>query len=326
MIKNITDRQAKIIHALVGEYIIGGHPVGSHIIVEKYKLDISSATVRKEMSVLEQMGYLLSPHTSAGRIPTDDAIQYYVNELVGLYQITMSQKSKLDAFYKKAKWQLDQLLKRTAQLLSITSQSAAIVLAPVSTGSIIKRVELISIADNLILAVVICQSGSIFQKKIKTELAVSQEKLYKISRCLNQHLKGYEIADLQGKGLGFLAQSNSLQEDELMNIAIKVVQSLVYNPPDQQVYIDGEANFYRQLLENLSDVNSVEVIMERLFDHALVRKIINRLRDTSKVTSRIGIELGDEYIPGISILTKGYSVGGRDMGALGVIGNKPNTL
>ena len=320
MRKNITERQAKIIRAIVSEYILDGQPVGSHVIVGKYGLAISSATVRKEMSVLEQMGYILSPHTSAGRIPTDDAVQYYVNELVGLYRITVSEKSKLEAFYKKAKWQLDQLLKRTARLLSITSNSAAVVLAPVSTGSIIKRIELISITENLVLAIVVGQSGSIFQKKIKVEKATNQEGLYKISRYLNQYLRGYEIADLQEKGLDFLVETSDLQDQDLMNIAIKVVQSFVYDPPDQQVYIGGEANFYRQLLENLSDTSSVESIMEQLFDHAFVRKIINHLRDASKVTSRIGIELNDEYIQGISILAKGYSVGGRDMGALGVIG------
>ena len=320
MKENITDRQARVIHAIVSEYIVSGQPVGSHIIVDKYELDISSATVRKEMSVLEQMGYLLSPHTSAGRIPTDNAVQYYVNELVGFYEITISEKNKLEAFYKKARWQLDQLLKKTAQLLAVMSHSAAVVLAPISTGSVIKRIELVSITENLVLVVVIGQSGSIFQKKIKTEIPVNQESLYKISRYLNQHLKGYEIADLQKKGLGFLVEFDELQDQDLINIAIKVVQLFVYSPPDQQVYIDGEANLYRQLLESMSDPDSAESLMGKLFDHAFVRKTVNRLRDASKVTSSIGIELDDQYISGISIIAKGYSVGGRDMGALGVIG------
>ena len=320
MKENITGRQAKIIHAIVSEYILCGQPVGSHMIVDKYELEISSATVRKEMSVLEQMGYLLSPHISAGRIPTDDAVRYYVNELVSFYEITVSEKNKLEAFYDKARWQLDQLLKRTAQLLAMMSHSAAVVLAPVSTGSIIKRVELVSITENLILVIVVGQSGSIFQKKIKTEIPVNQENLYKISRYLNQNLKGYEIADLQKKGLGFLVEFDELQDQDLIDIAVKVVQLFVYAPPDQQVYIDGEANLYRQLLKSLSDPDSAESIMGKLFDHTFVRKTVNRLRDASKVTSCIGIELDDQHISGISIIAKGYSVGGRDIGALGVIG------
>ena len=231
---HITERQSKIVRAIIDEYVLNGQPVGSHLLMEDYGLEISSATIRKEMSILEQMGFLMSPHTSAGRIPTDNAIQYYVDELVNLYCITLSEKARLEEFYEKAKWQLDQLLQRTAQLLSLNSNGAGVVLAPVSTGSVIKRVELVSILDNLILVIIVSQSGAIFQKKIKTEASVSQENLYKISRYLNQRLKGYEILDLQEKGLSFLVENPELldhDDQNLMDIAIQVVQAFVYNPP-----------------------------------------------------------------------------------------------
>ena len=316
----ITERQSKIIQAVVSEYVLSGQPVGSHSIMDDYQLEISSATIRKEMSVLEQMGLLKSPHTSSGRVPTDNAIQYYVDELVSLYEITLSEKARLEDFYRKAKWQLDQLLQRTAQLLSLNSNSAGVVLAPVSTGSVIKRVELISILDNLILAVIVSHSGAIFQKKIQTETGINQESLYKISRFLNQHLNGYEIFDLQEKGLSFLVESTELLDQKLMDIAIQVVQSFVYNPPDQEVYIDGEGNFYRQLLEYASDSGSAKAIMNKILNQKFIREKMNHLRDASRVTSQIGLDVDGEYIAGISILTKGYSVGGRDMGALGVVG------
>ncbi len=318
--EGITERQSRVIQAVVGEYVVTGQPVGSHSITESYDLKISSATIRKEMSVLEQMGLLVSPHTSSGRIPTDGAIQFYVDKLVDLYQITMSEKTRLENFYTKAKWQLDQLLQRTAQLLSLNSNSAGVVLAPVSTESIIKRVELISILDNLILAVIVSHSGTIFQKKIQTEIVLNQENLYKISRYLNQHLNGYEIADLQKKGLSFLVESVEELSQELINVAIQIVQSFVYNPPDQEVYIDGEGNFYKQLLETTSNAEKAESIVSEMLDQNFIRDKINHLRDATKVTSQIGINIHGNYIAGISILIKGYSVGGRNIGALGVIG------
>ena len=180
--------------------------------------------------------------------------------------------------------------------------------------------ELVSILDNLILIIIVSQSGAIFQKKIQTEETVSQESLYKISRYLNQRLKGYEISDLQQKGLSFLVDTGDLFDQELMNIAVQVVQAFVYNPPDQQVYIDGEGNFYRQLLEQFSDSDNAKYIMNSLLDKQYLRNIINQLRNASKVTFRIGVQLNNKHIPGISILAKGYSVGGQNMGALGVIG------
>ena len=318
--EGITERQSRVIQAVVGEYVVTGQPVGSRSITESYDLKISSATIRKEMSVLEQMGLLISPHTSSGRIPTDGAIQFYVDKLVDLYRITMSEKARLENFYTKAKWQLDQLLQRTAQLLSLNSNSAGVVLAPVSTESIIKRVELISILDNLILAVIVSHSGTIFQKKIQTEVVLSQENLYKISRYLNQHLSGYEIADLQKKGLSFLVESVEELNQDLIDVAIQIVQSFVYNPPDQEVYIDGEGNFYKQLLETTSNAGKAESIVSEVLDQNFIRDKINHLRDATKVTSQIGINIHGDYIAGISILIKGYSVGGRNIGALGVIG------
>ena len=318
--KGITDRQSKIIQAIVREYVVSGQPVGSHAITDHYDLEISSATIRKEMSVLEQMGLLISPHTSSGRIPTDGAIQFYIDELVNLYRITLSEKARLEDFYTKAKWQLDQLLQKTAQLLSFNSNSAGVVLAPVSTGSTIKRVELVCITDNLVLAIIISYSGTIFQKKIQTKIALNQESLYRISRYLNQHLNGYEISDLQEKGLSFLVESSDELSQDLIDTAIQVVQSFVYNPPDQEVYIDGEGNFYRQLLEMNSDSEVAKSIMKKILDQNFIRDKINHLRNASKVSSQVGIDVHGEYIAGVSIVTKGYSVGGRNIGALGVIG------
>ena len=110
----ITSRQSKIMHAIVREYITKGDPVSSHLLMEESDLSISSATIRKEMSILEQMGFLISPHTSAGRVPTDISIQYYVDELVNLYCITLSEKARLEEYYEQAKWQLDQTLTKNS--------------------------------------------------------------------------------------------------------------------------------------------------------------------------------------------------------------------
>ncbi len=318
--RGITERQSKILQAVVKEYVVNGQPVGSHSITDHYDLEISSATIRKEMSVLEQMGLLISPHASSGRIPTDGAIQFYIDELASIYQITLNEKARLEEFYKKAKWQLDQLLQRTAELLSFKSNSAGVVLAPVSTGSTIKRVELICVADNLVLAIIVSYSGAIFQKKIQTEVTLNQESLYKISRYLNQHLNGYEISDLQEKGLSFLVESPADLSQNLIDAAVQIVQSLVYSPPDQEVYIDGEGNFYRQLLETSSNSETAKSIMEKILDQDFIREKMNQLRDASKVSSQVGFDIHGEYIAGVSIVTRGYSVGGRDIGALGVIG------
>ncbi len=320
MKENITARQIEIIRATVSEYLLTGEPVGSQIIVNEYMKDVSTATVRKEMSFLEQIGFLRSPHVSSGRIPTDRAIQIYIDELTNFYQITLHQKEKLETFYKKAKLQLDKLLQHTAHLLSSISKNAAVVLAPIPTESIIHHIELISVLENMILMIMVSNSGSVFQKKIRIEQSVNQEDLHKVSRHVNQCLKGYEIGNLQNRDISFLTKNSSLSQ-ELLDVAAKLLQNLIYQPPDQEVYVNGEKNLYKQLLKYFPDPSRVEFIMEKLSDKKFVKDTINHLRGIDEVTSQVGLNIDGEFISGISVLAKGYSIGGKNIGALGVIGS-----
>ena len=317
MSTGFTDRQQDIIRAIVSEFVISGEPVGSQVLVERFGLAFSSATVRKEMSILEQMGFLISPHISSGRIPTDRALQFYVEGLISLYEITLTEKNKLEAFYKEAKMQLEKLLRTTAQLLAMKSKYAGFVLAPVSTGSIIKRIELVSILDNLILMIMVSGSGTIYQQKIQVDLSVTQEELYKITKYLNQHFKGYELADIQSKGLEQL-KSGRAELGELNEVAVKVAQSVVYNPPDQKIFTEGESSLYQGIMQQFPEKG--ESIIRLLENEEYVRDLLNRTKEQSQVGVKFGLDVEGSFLEGVSILAKGYSIGGRSIGALGVIG------
>jgi len=315
----MTQRQGEILRALVKEYVLSGEPVGSQILVEKFSMAFSPATVRKEMSVLEQMGLLSSPHTSAGRVPTDRAFQLYLADLVNLFEITLNQKAELEDLYRSAALQLDQLLKTTAQMLSQTSNFAGIVLAPNSVGSSIKRIELISIMESLVLMIMISSSGAIYEKKIKLERAVNQEDLYKISRYLNQNLKGFEIGDVQERGLDFL--SVSLAElGELSDIGTAVTQAIIYNPPDQTMHIEGNTNLHRKIYELTPNRQKAERIITQLENKDYIASIFERMKNLPQVGSQVGLEVDGEVLSGITILGKGYTLSGKSIGALGVIG------
>ncbi len=319
MDEQITKRQAEIVHAVVNGYLNSGQPVGSAIIVEKFVCNVSSATVRKEMSILEQMGYLFSPHTSAGRVPTDKAVELYVDELIRLYDGALIRDDELEMFYKTANVQLDKLLKVTAQQLSAASESAGLVLAPQASGSVIKQIELVSITENIVLMVMVSRSGSIFQKKIKLETPHHQEELYKISRFLNHMLKGHEVGDIREKGLSFFIDS-SHDLGDLGASAMQVAQNLVYMPPDQQVIVEGEAIFYKRLLEEHPDTRLAEKLIRKLEDKSFIHDMINEVKDDDHVNVRVGIEMDGEMMHGVAVLARSYCVGGRNVGALGVIG------
>ncbi|MDH5717077.1 MAG: heat-inducible transcriptional repressor HrcA [Spirochaetia bacterium] len=315
----MTERQAEIIHTIVSEFVMTGEPVGSQVLVQKFGMNISSATVRKEMSILEQMGFLSRPHTSAGRLPTDDAFQLYINNLSEFYEDAASQKAEIDEIYRQAALQFDQLLKTTAHLLASTSNFAGYVLSPKAASSIINHIELVSVSDNLILLIMVSASNSVYQKKIRIEKRVTQEELYKISRYLNQRIKGYELSDIQEKELNFILDASSELQD-LSDIAAVIVQSLVYNPPNQEVYLEGESNLFQKILETIPPKEKAEKVINKLADKDFVCELINQTKIKNGVCGKVGIEINGDHLAGVSILTKGYSLGGRDIGALGVIG------
>ena len=315
----MTDRQGEILRALVKEYVASGEPVGSQVLVEKFSMAFSPATVRKEMSVLEQMGLLSSPHTSAGRIPTDRAFQLYLADLVNLFEITLNQKAELEDLYRSAALQLDQLLKTTAHMLAQTSNFAGIVLAPNSVGTNIKRIELVSVMESLVLMIMISSSGAIYEKKIKLDRSVNQEELYKISRYLNQNLKGHEIGDVQERGLEFLRASLA-DLGELSDIGMAVTQAIVYNPPDQTIHIEGDANLHRKIYDLTPDRRKAERIISQLANKDYIASVFERMKNQPQVGSQVGLEIDGEILSGITILGKGYTLSGKSIGALGVIG------
>lgn len=317
--QGLTGRQIEVIRAIVSEYVLTGFPVASKILVDKFGFEFSPATVRKEMSVLEQMGYLKSPHTSAGRIPTDFAFQYYINELIGLYEITYTEKQQLESFYQSAKLRLETLLKGTAHMLAMTSSYLGVVLSPQAQSSIIKRIELVSVIENLVLIVLVTGTGTVYQQRMQLSKSVSQEDLYKVSRFLNQELKGRELLEFQSKGLSEITQGTNALGD-LAEIAVQVAQYVVFNPPRQTLYCQGETSLYNEIYAQLPDKDYADSVVQFLSNEDTIIDIFGRLKNMGSVTAKVGIEVDGREIYGISVLGRGYSVGGKKVGALGVIG------
>lgn len=317
--QGLTGRQIEVIRAIVSEYVLTGFPVASKILVDKFGFEFSTATVRKEMSVLEQMGYLKSPHTSAGRIPTDFAFQYYINELIGLYEITYTEKQQLESFYQSAKLRLETLLKGTAHMLAMTSCYLGVVLSPQAQSSIIKRIELVSVIENLVLIVLVTGTGTVYQQRMQLSKSVSQEDLYKVSRFLNQELKGRELLEFQSKGLSEITQGTNALGD-LAEIAVQVAQYVVFNPPRQTLYCQGETSLYNEIYAQLPDKDYADSVVQFLSNEDTIIDIFGRLKNMGSVTAKVGIEVDGREIYGISVLGRGYSVGGKKVGALGVIG------
>ena len=307
-------------HAIIHEYLLTGEPVGSKVLVKDYIKNISSATVRKEMSVLVQMNIIIGQHISSGRIPTDEAIQWYVDELTKLYQINQEHKEQIESVYSNVRLHFDTLLDKMVGVLASISKSLAIVLAPRSSGISLERIELVAVTDTLVLIIMISDSGVVFQKKIRLKQFVNQEELYKISRYINRHLKGYELTDLHNKNFSFLIEQSPLEHNS-NEILLSVVQNLVYDPPDQDIHMEGKSCFYKTI-HCMKESEEAEEIVQVLENKTLLKKIINRSIQSNGVNIRVGLPISiGKRVSGLSLLTKNYTVGGKEVGAIGIIGS-----
>lgn len=315
---DITKRQSEIIRAVVREYIQTGLPVSSQLLVEKFKFDISSATARKEMSVLEQVGLLASPHTSSGRIPTDDAFAYYLEDAIHFYSYPVEEKPEWRNFYKEAQLQIEPLFKSTASHLSSSSNYVGFVLAPTAVNAIIKNIEIVSVLENLILVVLVSASGAYYQKKIKLEKEVHQEELHKISRYLTRNLGGYEMIELQQRGLSHLDDEKTSDVD--LETALMVAQSVIYYPPEASIYMEGQNYLFRRLIEEYNDHERAERVVRFISDETAFSEYLNSIKDENKINYQIGFEIDGSRYESLSVLVKSYSIGGRNIGVLGVLG------
>ena len=183
--KPLTDRQQQILRLVVQEYIQSATPVSSKSITA-YNLGVGSATIRNEMSRLEEMGYLMQPHTSAGRVPTEAGYRYFVEKLMNQVELPTEEQRMISHQFHQARLELDQWLRLSAAVLAHTSHNASLITAPKSELCHVKYIELISIRDNVVLLILVLQGGTLKQQILNLDYPIDQDTLSPLTRQLNE--------------------------------------------------------------------------------------------------------------------------------------------
>ena len=197
----LTDRQKEILRHIVGEYVRTAAPVSSEAIARRQGLAVSSATVRNEMAVLEESGYVSHPHTSAGRVPTDLGYRYFVQYLLGRSELEPGERKEIQDELQRVELNQDQWLPMAATLLARSVQSAAVVTPPKATRSRLKHFELIAVQDHLALLVMVLQEGTIKQQFITFAQPTGQDELSRVAGRLNARAGGpHPLPGPQGLG------------------------------------------------------------------------------------------------------------------------------
>ncbi|MBU3160105.1 heat-inducible transcriptional repressor HrcA [Clostridium frigoris] len=312
------ERKIKILQAIITDYINNGEPVGSRTIAKKYDLGISSATIRNEMSDLEEMGYIEHIHTSSGRKPSDKGYRLYVDRLMELTKLSSEEEYMIkNHLINAALYEVDKIVKQATQMLSLLTNLTSIMKAPSVQKSCIKYIQLMNLDSISILFVIITDSGIIKNNVIKVSKPMSTATIEKLTNILNFRLGKLTIEQINLEVINNLKSDLAFYEEIFAGIIPALYDSLS-GVKSSEVYIQGAANIF-----NYPEYNNITKAREFLVlvdNKESINSLLGTNDNTSKITIKIGGENFVECARECSIITAVYSASGVPLGSIGVIG------
>lgn len=310
------DKRAQILlKTLVEHYISDGQPIGSRTLLQHSGLDVSPATIRNVMSDLEQLGFITSPHTSAGRIPTQKGYRLFVDSLLTVKPLENNAVQQLKEGLNSPSQTA--LINNAADMLSQLTQFAGVVLTPKRKRIAFKHLEFLALSEKKLLVIIVTQDGNVQNRVIVTEKPYSAAELTQASNYFNTHYQGFTLEEVQQK---LHAELKQMQEDmnKLMSAALEATQSDTHTEKEA-VVIAGERN-----LLQVDDLSTNVTSLRKLFEIFERRTSLMQLLDNSQRAEGIQIFIGGEsgYLPldECSMVTAPYEADGQVVGTLGVIG------
>ena len=312
-------RKMKILQAIVRNYLETGEPVGSRTISKYTDLNLSSATIRNEMADLEELGYILQPHTSAGRIPSDAGYRLYVDAMMEEKQ---KEVEELKENLLEKEDRLDHLLKQTAKLLAVNTNYATMVSAPVIHRNKLKFIQLSKVSKNQLLAVIVVEGNVIKNTILDIENEITDETILKLNILLNTHLNGLSIEEINLGIITSLKQQAGIHS-ELVREILDAVAEAIHNEEDLEIYTSGANNIFKypELSDNEKASELINTLEEKQILNELVQETLADDNNTG-IQVYIGKESPIQTMRDCSIVTATYELGEGMKGTIGIIGPK----
>jgi heat-inducible transcriptional repressor len=317
MMEPLTRRQQEILSVVVRDYIATAKPVGSDTIRGGYGLSVSPATIRAELAELTEMGYLMQPHTSAGRVPTAAGYRYFVEKLMEGSELSVSEQLLIRHQFHQVSLDLEQWMKLAAAVLAHVSQSAALIAAPQSREVRFRHVELVSISERTGLMIVVLQDSSVHQQVMMFSSSIGQEELSRVSNKLNTELANCTMEQASTQSESRPEAEPSSLEDEVARQVADVMHSHEVQAR-RPIYRDGLVHILRQ--PEFDEITRARQIVQVLEQNSVLEGIFQQAHLVNGVQVIIGSEGKWEEIQGCSMVLSGYGLPGEADGVLGVLG------
>jgi len=304
------DRRLAVLRAIVEDYVATQEPVGSKALVERHSLGVSPATVRNDMAVLEEEGFITQPHTSAGRVPTDKGYRLFVDRLTAIKPMSAAEKRAIATILDGAV-DLDDVVHRSVRLLSQLTHQVAVVQYPTLSGSTVRHIELVLLAPTRVLLVLILSTGRVEQRLVELDSPATDDELAAIRAAVSRAAVGESIAD---------AAQTLRALDAAGDTTPKVVDALVEAMSDYRsdgrVVVAGTANLARFGDSFEADVRP---LLEALEEHVVLLKLLGEAH-SGGVLVRICHEGPYEELSSTSVVSTGYGPGDEALASLGIVG------
>jgi heat-inducible transcriptional repressor len=317
MMAGLNDRAQYLLNMLIEHYIRDGQPVGSKKLAADQQLALSSASIRNVLADLEYQGYLSSPHTSAGRVPTVQGYRLFVDNLLNLQSIPPHDLSKevIEGQF-SSKNQLVSPVQSASSLLSALTNYAGLVMLPRRRQSLLSKVEFLPLSDNRVLVILIFEEDEVQNQIIYTDKPYSISELQQASRFINEHYKNYTLEEMRQ---AVLAEMTKQQEIISKGMALLIKATDVKQQENQRDYILEGQNHLLQAAEEF-DIDNLRTLFEAFTEKQKIMHLLDKSIDSEGVKIFIGSESGYAALESCSLVTSTYKVDQETVGVLGVIG------
>jgi heat-inducible transcriptional repressor len=312
---DLDERKLAVLRAIVQDYVATEEPVGSKVLAERHQLGVSPATVRNDMAVLEEEGYITQPHTSAGRIPTDKGYRLFVDRLSTIKPLSAAERRAIQSLLSGA-IDLDDVLARTVRLLAQLTRQVAVVQYPILTRSSVRHIEIVPVSSTRLLLVLITDTGRVDQRAAEFPSGVVEQDVTVLRTAVNAALVGQQLADAPGR-VEELLDTVSPELRPAMTMISSVLLETLVERREERVVLAGTANLTRSTVDFRG---SVFPILEALEEQVVLLKLLGEVESPSTLRVLIGDENQVEELRGTSVVTTAYGAGGTALAGLGVLG------
>lgn len=311
----LDNRKKKILQAIVDSYINTAEPVGSRTIEKKYQLGLSSATIRNEMADLEELGYLMQPHTSAGRVPSVTGYQLYVDELMTQYSYTVEEINVLKSVMEEKFDYLEKVIKKASDIMTDLTNYTSVIVRPKIKEDSIKNIRIIPVDSKIVLVVIVTEEGIIKDKKIRVNSASDIDGASRLENAVNNYISGISFDEVTMERVVRLVNEAKVSNEFAISV-LTFIKECVTLQGDDDIYVGGSTNILA--FPEFKDVSKAKEFLNFTGDRTNVMTALTEsVQEDNGISIKIGGKDGSENY---SIITSKYKIGDNMEGMIGLIG------